>query len=81
MDDSWLNASMPWVTPSGVSREARAPDLLGLGDLDGVKAFLSGQRLSAVGKSSDQPVSTREERLDKIERIQDEHTDLSGKKL
>ena len=74
MDDSGLNASMPLVTPSGGSREARTPDLLGLGDLDGAKAFLSGQRLSAIGKSSDQPASTREERLDKIERILDEHT-------
>ena len=35
---------------------------------------MSGQRSSAVGKSSDQPASTREERLDKIERILDEHT-------
>ena len=74
MDNSGLNASMPSVTPSGDSREARTPDLLSLGDLDKVKAFLSGQRSSAIGKSSDQPVSTREERLDKIERILDEHT-------
>ena len=69
-----MNASMPSVPPSGGSGEARTPELLGLGDLDGVKAFLSGQRLLAVGKSSDQPASTREERLDKIERILDEHT-------
>ena len=48
---------MPSVTPSGGSREARTPDLLGWGDLDGVKAFLSGQHSSAVGKSSDQPSS------------------------
>ena len=35
---------------------------------------MSSQRLSAVGKSSDQPASTREERLDRLERILDEHT-------
>ena len=74
MDDSGLNASLPSVPPSGGSGKARTPELLSLGDLDGVKAFLSSKRLSAVGKSSDQPASTREERLDKIERILDEHT-------
>ena len=74
MDDSGLNASLPSVPPSGGSGEARTPKLLSLGDLDGVKAFLSSQHSLAVGKSSDQPASTREERLDKIERILDEHT-------
>ena len=69
-----MNATLPSVPPTGGSGEARTPELLSSGDLDGVKAFLSSQRSLAVGKSSDQPVSTREERLDKIERILDEHT-------
>ena len=53
MDDSGLNASLPSVSPTGGSGEARTPELLSLGDLDRVKAFLSSQRLLAIGKSSD----------------------------
>ena len=74
MDDSGLNSGMPSVPPTGGSGEARTPRPLSSRNLDGVKAFLSSQFLSAIGKSSDQPASTREDRLDRLERILDEHT-------
>ena len=74
MDDSGLNSGMPSVPPTGGSGEARTPGHLSPEDSDGVKAFLLSQFSSAVGKSSNQPISTREDRLDRLERILDEHT-------
>ena len=74
MDDSGLNSGMPSVPPTGGSGEAWTPGHLSPGDPDGVKAFLSSQFSSAAGKSSDQPSSTREDRLERLERILYEHT-------
>ena len=74
MDDSRLNSGVPSVPPPGGSGEAWIPGHLSPGDPDRVKAFLSSQFLSAAGKSSDQPDSAREDRLDRLERILDEHT-------
>ena len=74
MEDSGLNSGVPSVPPQGGSGEAWIPGHLSSGDPDGVKAFLLSQFLSAAGKSSDQPNSTREDRLDRIEKILDEYT-------
>ena len=74
IDYSGLNSGVPSVPPQGGSGEAWVPGHLSSGDPDGVKAFLSSQFLSAAGKSSDQPNSAREDRLDRLERILDEHT-------
>ena len=74
MEDSGLDSDMPSDPPQGGSGEAWIPRHLSSGDPDGVKAFLSSQFLSVNGKSSDQPDSAREDRLDRLERILDEHT-------
>ena len=65
---------MPSDPPQEGSGEAWIPRLLSSRDSDGAKAFLLLQFSSAVCKSSDQPDSTREDRLDRLERILDEHT-------
>ena len=74
MEDSGLDSDIPSDPPHGGSGEAWIPRLLSSGDSDGAKAFLLRQFSSAVGKSSDQPNSAGEERLDRLERILDKHT-------
>ena len=69
MDDSGLNSGVPLVPPTGGSGEAWISRHLSPWDPDGFKAFLSSQFSSAAGKSSDQPVPTREDRLNRLERI------------
>ena len=74
MENSGLDSDFPTDPPKGVSGEAWLPKLLSYVNTDGAKALLLGQNLSAVGQSSVQPDTTRDERLERLERILDEHT-------
>ena len=74
MENSGLDSDVPSDPPKGVSGEAWLPKLLSYVNTDGAKALLLGQNLSAVGQSSVQLDTAREQKRKRIERILDKHT-------
>ena len=74
MENSGLDSDMPLDPPKGDSKEAWLPKLLSYVDTDGAKALLLGQNSSAIGHSSVQLDIARDQKLERIERILEEHT-------